>query len=422
MVLPLLHGPPNARRRSTANQVERGAELVGFAQDETGVTARIRHAGGAEEEVRALYLVGADGARSIVRQSLGVTFEGETEPHIYLLGDVKITGGGLDHRTIYIWWHQGGTVALFPFEEATWRIFAMRADSADTPPTLAELQAHMDRHGPPGARLHDPTWLSAFRINERLAGRYRMGRIFLAGDAAHIHSPAGGQGMNTGIQDATNLGWKLAHALRGLGNAELLLDSYEAERRPVAREVVDGAAQKLRAAFATGMAVRLIRDLAMVVAGKLRWVQKKLQEELSETQIVYRGGPLVELGAPPRHAQRTDVGTRARDADFIDPQNGQKSTLWPRLSGPHHALLVFEDAAAPIPLDSIATYRGKDLALIWLDAKSDPGGQVRDRYHIGVPGWVLVRPDQVVAARGGARDLARLANYLDHVLGASATS
>ncbi|MGK4455536.1 FAD-dependent monooxygenase, partial [Klebsiella pneumoniae] len=93
-----------------------------------------------------------------------------------------------------------------------------------------ELQGQIDRHGPRGLRLHDPQWLSAFRVNERLAARYRLGRCFLAGDAAHIHSPAGGQGMNTGIQDAVNLGWKLAAVHQGIGDADLLLDSYEPER------------------------------------------------------------------------------------------------------------------------------------------------------------------------------------------------
>lgn len=226
--------------------------------------------------------------------------------------------------------------------------------------------------------------------------------------------------MNTGIQDGTNLGWKLAHVLRGRGQAELLLDSYEAERRPVARDVVDGATQKLRAAFTKGTIARLVRDIAVTVIGKLPAAQRKLQEELSETEIIYRDGPLVALGATPHHARRTDVGTRARDAEFIDSQSGQKNTLWPLLSGPHHTLLLFEDAAAPIQLDSIAAYMGPDLVLVRLGPSSDPDGKVRQRYHISVPGWVLVRPDQVVAARGGTSDLARLANYLDHVLGTSA--
>jgi hypothetical protein len=150
-----------------------------------------------------LYLVGCDGARSFVRNALvGTEFEGLTEPHTFLLGDVKIDGGNLDDRSLYIWWHEGGTVALFPFEEGYWRVFTMRdSGDADQPTTtLEELQQKVDRHGPPALRLRDPTWMSVFHINERLAPRYRKGRCFLAGDAAHIHSPAGGQGIQHSLQ------------------------------------------------------------------------------------------------------------------------------------------------------------------------------------------------------------------------------
>lgn len=405
-----------ARAEAEGIAVERGVELVGLAQDEAGVTARLRHADGREEDARALYLVGADGARSFVRNTLGIAFEGYTEPQTFLLGDVGITGTDLDRASIYIWWHNGSTVALFPFGDDVWRIFAVRNGEGDAPPTLEELQDQMDRHGPPGARLHDPSWLSAFRTNERLAAHYRSGRVFLAGDAAHIHSPAGGQGMNTGIQDAVNLGWKLAYALRGLGDGDLLLDSYEAERRPVARDVVAGAAQKLHVAFADGKMQRLLRNIAVSMIGRIPAAQKMLQVELSETGIAYHDGPLVALGVPPRHPKRTDAGTRARDATFRD-EGGGDATLWPLLAGPHHTLILFEDDDRPIALDAdITAFVGPDLFLVRIPAAGDPGGKARERYHLRGPGWVLVRPDQVVAARGGADTLSLLANYLGRVL------
>lgn len=396
--------------------VERGVELVGFEQDDAGVEATLKHQDGALETVRASFLVGADGARSFVRQTLGVAFEGYTEPQTYLLGDVEIEGG-LDHRSIYVWWHGGGTVALFPFGDVTWRMFAVRPQEGDAQPSVAELQEHMDRHGPPGMRLHSPTWLSAFRINERLAAHYRQGHVFLAGDAAHIHSPAGGQGMNTGMQDAVNLGWKLAAVLLGRGDAELLLDSYEAERRPTARAVIAGAAQKLHAAFSGGTVSRILRDVAVTVIGNIPAAQRALQVELSETEVTYREGPLVALGDPPERPRRTDVGSRARDARFRDPESAAERQLWDVLAGPRHTLLVFEESPGALPLDGLADRRGEGLVTLRLDRQSDPDGAARTRYHAPSPGWVLVRPDQVVAARGGAQDLPRLANYLDRVLG-----
>lgn len=331
----------NARLSALGVTVERAVELTGLSQDDDGVTATLSDANGRSETARARYLVGCDGARSEVRRALDIAFEGSTEPQTFLLGDVRIDGGGLDHKNIYLWWRRGGTIALFPFEEETWRIFAIRENgaAADIPPTLDELQGQADRYGPPGLRLRDPSWLSAFRINERVATRYRVGRCFLAGDAAHVHSPAGGQGMNTGIQDAVNLGWKLAHALWGVGDANLLLGSYEPERRAIARDVVKAAERKLHLAFSSGAAIRIIKDLAVAIFGNLPIVQKRLQVELSETEIVYKDGPLIALGAPPHNPRRTDVGARARDA--ILTVAGQRQPLWPLLSEPRHTLLLF---------------------------------------------------------------------------------
>ncbi|WP_029004705.1 FAD-dependent monooxygenase [Azorhizobium doebereinerae] len=406
-----------ARLAELGGTLERGVELAAFSQDADGVTARLTHADGREEEVRAAYMVGTDGARSTVRRTLDIAFDGYTEPQMFLLGDVKIDGGALDHRSIYIWWHNGATVALFPFETHTWRIFGARADATnEAPPTLEELQAYMDRHGPPGCKLRDPTWLSAFRTNERLAAKYRVGRVFIAGDAAHIHSPAGGQGMNTGMQDAFNLAWKLASVLAGRGDASVLLDSYEAERRPVAHDVVKGAAQKLHIAFAGNRITQLVRDLAVTVMGNLPAAQKKLQTELSETAVTYHDGPLVALGAPPRSPSRTEVGTRALDAVFSDPATGASAALWPLIGGTAHTLLLFPDAATPLTVDAATVGCGDALRVVSLPPASDPQGLVRERYRITKPGWVLVRPDQVIAARGPAGDLAPLANYLDRVV------
>mgnify|MGYP000845568286 CR=1 FL=1 len=405
-----------ARLSAFGVTVERGVELTGLSQDDDGATATLSHADGRSETARARYLVGCDGARSEVRRALDIPFEGSTEPQTFLLGDVRIDGGGLDHKNIYLWWRRGGTIALFPFEEETWRIFAIRENgcAADVPPTLDELQSHADRYGPPGMRLRDPSWLSAFRINERVAARYRARRCFLAGDAAHVHSPAGGQGMNTGIQDAVNLGWKLAHALQGIGDANLLLDSYEPERRAIARDVVSAAEQKLHLAFSSGAATRILKDIAVSIFGNLSIVQKRLQIELSETEIVYKEGPLVALGAPPRKPRRTDVGARARDTKLT--VGDQSQTLWPLLSEPRHTLLLFEDAESPIDTSELADLADKQLAILRLTSENDPNKRARARYRQQAPGWVLIRPDQVVAARGNRNEVAALNRYVDRVL------
>ncbi len=392
--------------------VERCVELVGFQQDADGVTAQLRHADGREETGRFPYLVGCDGARSTVRQTLGVAFEGYTEPQTGLLCDARMEGN-LDPASIYLNWHRGGTVALFPVQHGVWRVFGLREGSGDQPPTLQEMQTLLDRHGPGGLRLHDASWLSMFRVNERLAAKYRVGRCFLAGDAAHIHSPAGGQGMNTGLQDAVNLGWKLGHVLRGIGDPALLLDSYEAERRPVAAEVIKGAAQKQHIAFANNTLSRVLKDIAVPLIARIPAAQKRLQTELSETEIVYRDGPLVRLGAPPQRAGRADVGGRARDVALQANGSGGPAALWPLLGGPQHTLLLFDQA---LPA---AAAENERLQVIRLDASNDPGGEARKRYRVRGPGWVLIRPDQFIAARSDAGNPNALSDYVARVLQAA---
>jgi len=161
----------------------------------------------------------------------------------------------------------------------------------------------------------------------------------------------------------------------------------------------------------------VLRDVAVSLAGNIPAAQRALQIELSETEIVYQDGPLVAFGKQPRRWRRTDVGSRARDARYIDA-NGAEASLWRTLSGPHHTLLIFEEPDKTLSLGGITDAFAGDLTVLRLGPESDRHGEVRDRYHITPPGWVLIRPDQVVAARGDPGDLAQLANYLEHVLGA----
>jgi len=413
----------NERFVELGGAVERGVELTGIVQDAEGVTATLRSADGREEISRVAYLAGCDGARSVTRHQLQVPFEGYTEPTTFVLCDVRIEGA-LDSTCIYVWWHGGGSIALFPVRDGVWRLFGERkAGAGEEPPTLEEMQHEIDAHGPPNLRLSDPSWLSAFSINERLAAHYRVGRCFLAGDAAHVHSPAGGQGMNTGIQDGVNLGWKLSQVVQGIGDRELLLDSYEAERRPVAREVIKGAGQMLHIGFGNHPLLRIAKDVAIPLLSHIPALKKKMQVRLSETAIIYEAGPLVELGGPPQpHAVRGHVGSRALDATLHNARTGQAQRLWHLLGGAHHSLLLFGDAAKLAAASRIAASAGDRLKAITIDLASDPDGQVRTRYGIATSGWVLIRPDQVIAARGEGDDTARLDTYVARVLQPSRTS
>ena len=183
------------------------------------------------------WLIGCDGAHSTVRHGLNLTFEGDTLMSDWILGDVHLTGWTKDPHEVNTYWHADGVLVVFPISPERFRVIAdfgvAQGNERRADPTLAEVQAVLDRRGPGGIRISDPIWLAAFRINERKVTNYRAGRVFLAGDAAHVHSPAGGQGMNTGMQDACNLAWKLAMVIRGVANAEPLLESYNLERSAV---------------------------------------------------------------------------------------------------------------------------------------------------------------------------------------------
>ncbi|MFF3615071.1 FAD-dependent monooxygenase [Streptomyces sp. NPDC002580] len=242
--------------------IERGTELVSFDQDADGVTVALRSASGAEEEVRARYLVGCDGAHSVVRKRLGLTFEGSAFPEEYMLGDVEVDwdlprGYGVRATHLDAAGEVDDLLVCIPLPGRGRYRMSMKvppelsaAARGDAPadevahglegghaPALSDIQAVLDRLSPRPTKASALRWSSVFRISHRIVDRYGHGRVFVAGDAAHIHPPTGAQGMNTGIQDAWNLAWKLALALEG-GAHPGLAASYDAERRPVGEEVV----------------------------------------------------------------------------------------------------------------------------------------------------------------------------------------
>ncbi|WP_164738500.1 FAD-dependent monooxygenase [Aquabacter cavernae] len=376
--------------------VERGVELVDFHQIDDIVRATLRHPDGRDETLDVPFLAGCDGARSTVRHKLDIPFEGYTEPETFILSDTRMDGP-LDPTCIYIWWSAKGSVALFPVVDGVWRTFAIRDEaSGEEPPTLAEIQAHLDACGPRGVVAKDPTWLSAFRVNERLAAAYRRGRVFLAGDAAHIHSPAGGQGMNTGIQDALNLGWKIGAILSGRGDSEALLESYEAERRPVAREVVANAARTMHLGMTShGQATRVVRDALLSIASRIPAVRRKIQVAMSETAIAYEAGPLYAA------VHRISGGTGPAAGGRAKEVSREGWSLWSFLSATQHSLLLFGPPCAHADLRAAARRYGPALDVI--DMGTEP--EVLERYGFTAPGWVLVRPDQFVAARGGEGEM-----------------
>jgi 2-polyprenyl-6-methoxyphenol hydroxylase-like FAD-dependent oxidoreductase len=323
--------------------VERQTELITFTDSDAAVTATLRHADGNEETLQTNWLIGCDGAHSTVRHTLGLSFLGGTMQTDWILADIHMSGLPIPDSEIAAYWHEDGVLAVFPITPGRYRVIADtgRSEGAHpSDPTLDEVQAVVDRRGPAGLRLSDPIWLAGFRINERKVADYRSGRVFVTGDAAHVHSPAGGQGMNTGMQDAINLAWKLALVCHGAGGAEKLLDSFSVERSAVGAQVLANAGRLTAIGVMKNHTAQMIRNLAAGFLFGLSPVRRRMANTMAEISIGYPdsplngpsahgvGGPAPGERAPPVAGQ-TPVGSgdRPRFALFATPSQSVSDLL-----------------------------------------------------------------------------------------------
>ena len=350
-------------------QVEFGYELVGVEQDSESVTARLIGPAG-EEVVHSRYLIGADGGRSFVRGTLGVDFPGKTLGVRAMVADVALTG--IDREA----WHQfnGGDmeqmVSICPLAGTDLSQIQAVVPLEGDPDLSADGIERMiaERTGRNDVKVQSVTWASAYSMNARLADRYRIGRVFLVGDAAHIHPPTGGQGLNTSVQDVYNLGWKLAAVLSGA--PDRLLDSYESERRPVAEAMLGLAAGLLEAAK----------------RGEMR-----RGREVRQLDIGYPGSPLALYCS--ERVGALLPGDRAPDAPLRGAA-GSSRRLFDLFTGSHWTLIGFE-------AERNITKERKGLHIHRVGAGcelQDAGGHFHDAYELEAGEWVLVRPDGYVAA------------------------
>ncbi|MFI0482725.1 rifampin monooxygenase [Actinomadura sp. 9N215] len=362
-------------------EIRRGCELVGLNQDEDGVTAELADG----TRLRSRYLVGCDGGRSTVRKLLGVGFLGEPAKAETLLGEMEVTE---DRDTI------ASVVAdirktqlrfgLGPYGDGLYRVVVPAegvAEDRTVPPTLDDFKRQLRKFAGTDFGVHSPRWLSRFGDATRQAERYRVGRVLLAGDAAHVHPPMGGQGLNLGIQDAFNLGWKLAAEIRGWA-PDGLLDTYQTERHPVAADVLDHtrAQTELMSAEPGPQAVR------------------RLVAELMDFEEVnrYLIGKLVAIGVRYDFGEGPDLlGRRMRDVDL------KRGRLYDQL---HQGRGLLLDQTGRL---SIAGWTDRvDHVVDSVDGREGDGGR------LDVPA-VLLRPDGHVAWAGDDQQelLGRLARW-----------
>lgn len=401
------------RLASFGQQVEFGTQLVNFAQEAGIVVANVTHAG-QNEEIHTRYLVGSDGGHSTVRKAAGFSFLGEAwDQEHFLLANLQVSG--LDTNFSHNWGSmldRGITLSWMSHSNIWFLIATIASDEhgAFPAPSLETVQRIFDeRAGLPGVHFSHPRWLSIWRPSFRMVDHYRISRIFLAGDAAHVHSAAGGQGMNTGVQDAYNLGWKLAQVLKN-DAPDSLLDTYQAERLPIAQGVLATSSTRHRA-FQRDMD----QSLKTLFAGKEAFA------DVTQLSLTYRGS---RLSRDLDNATGIRAGDRAPDALCIWAESSEQVRLFDLFRGTHFTLLVFGNQ--PIPPLPVAynrslrvytiarpdnTIENSDHALV------DNDGQASRAYGIIGGALILVRPDGYIGLTGGSHAQEPVIDYLRDVTG-----
>jgi 2-polyprenyl-6-methoxyphenol hydroxylase-like FAD-dependent oxidoreductase len=423
-------------------QVERGVELTMFAQGSAGINATLQRADGHIETLHPSYMIAADGAHSAIRRRLGMSFAGKTFEQTFLLADIEADTGWSDDE-FHIFASGAGLAALFPMGKGRHRLIADHpamparepaevASGGDTmplasipAPTLEECRAIAK------SRIHHPvelsslSWSGYFHLNSRMVEQLRAQRVFLAGDAAHVHSPAGAQGMNTGIQEAFNLGWKIARVLKG-DAPDRLLDTYHLERHPIERDVLRQTSFVTHMAEADHGPLKLLRERVMPVLAALGPLRDAARLTVSELAIQYRRSPLTLeriLDGGPR------AGERAPDAlvHVVDGPLGRvpgMGCIFDLHDPAFFSLFLLVD-----PPEEPGTGNGKMLSLhrkpvraadldhfvaavedllpgavrVWRvsDANGEDGGpSLSESFGRTRPSFYLVRPDGYVCARG----------------------
>ncbi|CAN5368846.1 FAD-dependent monooxygenase [soil metagenome] len=412
--------------------VERGVELTGFIQTSDAVHAQLRLPDGREETMETPWLVGCDGAHSTTRHTLGMEFEGAPYDESFILADLQLETA-LARDRVHLFLGDDGILGIIPFAENLWRIVANippeSRDESLPEVSLGEVQALLERRGPPQCPASDPVWMSRFHISHRKVRQFRQLRVFLAGDAAHIHSPAGGQGMNTGIQDAFNLAWKLALVVRQRAPAHLLA-SYHRERDPVAREVLNLTDRITRMATMRNSVAQSVRDFLLPRVSGIDFVGDKIADRLAELHVSYRKSAIVQNFG----AGRPKAGDRAPDAELRDEKDRARR-LFELFREPRHLLLVFlgaagdaakksqqlEAALAGLPENTVASFR---IARGYGDQATelrDLSGLAHAAYGLLAGGTVLVRPDGYIGYRSNDFDPKKLQAHLARVLTSAAT-
>ncbi|KAI8177556.1 12-dehydrotetracycline 5-monooxygenase/anhydrotetracycline 6-monooxygenase [Colletotrichum sp. SAR 10_75] len=401
-------------------KVERGITAEDIEQDADSTTVTLVK--GSEKEVlKAKYIVGCDGAHSAVRKSTDLTFEGAQYPQTFILADIKL-GGPYDTERVSM--YLGGRImVIFPLKDGVVRIVGERSSYSKYTgdPTVQEIKEFIEELAGGTWEVTDPIWLTHFRWNCRGVNNYRDGRIFVAGDAAHIHSPAGGQGMNTGIQDAINLGWKMSAVLRGEKD-DSFLDTYQEERHPIGSRLLHSTDRMFNAVASQNFIYTYIRNKLMPWIVPYIWGDKARRLRaftfISQMGIKYRNSSIVHTATG--FEGPVKGGWRAPDGELLDERGEKGKWLLELTSNKEHTIMLFsgmlgdEEEVKQAEEKILADKRYKERGVVKVFGGQTIGaGGFRDRdgvlhrrygFEKGA-GLVVVRPDGYVSFAGPAESV-----------------
>ena len=358
LILPQYDTEAHLKKRllELGGSIQEGVELLSFEELPDKILAKVLD-NGVEKILETSWLAGCDGAHSVVRHGASISFNGYKEPDNFALCDCEISGP-FPANSLIMALGKTSVAAFFPLPGSLWRI-VLKSEVIGEAPSLDFFQRIFDKEGY-GIKLKNPRWLSYFSVHERIADTFAKGRIFLLGDAAHVHSPAGGQGMNTGIQDAYNLGWKFPYIDRAPGNVG---SSYNIERSLIARKVIREASLKEHIIMNHSPWLKWVKRIAVPVATHCSFLHAKLSYSLSGLGLCYPLSPLILKG-----------GGRFDGSPSIK-----------------HCLYITATDLPPLPPDVLVL----------------PGSKER---------WVLVRPDRFIAAEGRIGEYGLLKAYFQNLL------
>ncbi len=404
-------------------RVERGVEFLEFQQTADAVISRARHADGTEESIPSQFLISCEGAHSVIRKQAGLGFVGKAYPLRFVMADVAIDWD-LPADQVHIWFHSQGSLGALPFGAGRWRVIVecAQADEPEAEVTLDLIQNFLaERTANAAIRARDPVWLTDFRINCRMVDRFRAGRIFVAGDAAHIHSPTGGQGIATGVQDATNLAWKIA-AVLNQNAPDALLDTFSEERLPIAREVLERTDAMSKIFFATNPLARFFRERLLLPLLRIPFAQRRMFGKFSQLQMNYRQSSLCLHQDRQWFGSRIRVRAGDRAPDVVFESTGNRVTLFELLT-PGKPVVLMNNVPNPNAVAN-ALERAKISAfeIVSRTSVDAPSGRLRDMHGdffrlYGAEGEFiyLIRPDGYVDFFQRPANVRRLVNYLEKI-------